>query len=330
MKRNYYLSKNGRISRKDNSIIFKIENEENRYIPIEDIDSIYAFGEIDLNTKAINFLAQNGVNIHFFNYYGFYTGSFYPKEKLNSGFLLVEQVKNYTDNEMRMNIATEILKAASFNIHRNLRYYNERGKNLSEYIESIQKYRNKFDDCKEINELMGIEGNIRKKYYEAFNIIINQDINFEKRIKNPPDNMINSLISYVNSLIYTTVLSEIYHTQLSPVISYLHQPGERRFSLSLDIAEIFKPLIGDRLIFSMLNKNQITEKDFQEDLNYLYIKDNPRKNILKNYDDRLQTTIKHKTLEKNVSYRYLIRLELYKLIKHLLGEQKYEAFKIWW
>jgi len=330
LKRNYYLSKNGRLSRKDNSIVFKIENEENRYIPIEDIDSIYAFGEIDLNTKAVNFLAQNGVNIHFFNYYGFYTGSFYPKEKLNSGFLLVEQVKNYTNNESRINIAREILKAASFNIHRNLRYYNERGKNLSEYIEIIEKYRSKFDECKEIDELMGIEGNIRKKYYESFNIIINQDINFEKRIKNPPDNMINSLISYVNSLIYTTVLSEIYHTQLSPVVSYLHQPGERRFSLSLDIAEIFKPLIGDRLIFSMLNKNQITEKDFQEELNYIYIKDNARKNILQNYDDRLQTTINHKTLEKSVSYRYLIRLELYKLIKHLIGEQKYEAFKIWW
>lgn len=70
----------------------------------------------------------------------------------------------------------------------------------------------------------------------------------------PPDNMINSLISFVNTLIYTKVLSEIYHTQLNPTISYLHEPGVRRFSLSLDIAEVFKPLIGDRLIFTVKSK----------------------------------------------------------------------------
>lgn len=330
MKRNYYLFKSGKLKRKDNSLCFEMKENESKYIPVEDVDSIYAFGEINLNTNLINFLGQNGIIIHFFNYYGYYTGSFYPKEKLNSGFLLVEQVKNYIDNQKRITIAVEILKAATFNIHRNLRYYNERDKELSEYIEIIEGYRNNLEKCTEIDELMGIEGNIRKKYYEAFNIIINQDINFKKRVKNPPDNMINSMISFINSLIYTTVLSEIYHTQLSPLVSYLHQPGERRFSLSLDIAEIFKPLIGDRLIFSMLNKNQITEKDFNKELNFMYINDSAKRKILKEYDERLEVIIKHKKLKKSVSYRHLIRLELYKLVKHLTEEEQYEGFKIWW
>lgn len=330
MKRNYYISKNGQLKRKDNSLNLVIDGENNRYIPIENVDSIYAFGELDFNTKLINFLSQNGVNVHFFNYYGFYTGSFYPKEKLNSGMLFVEQVKNYIDNERRVNIAREILKAASFNIYRNLRYYNERGKNLSEEMKFIENLKKKFDLCKTIEELMGIEGNIRKKYYEAFNIIINQEVNFEKRVKHPPDNMINSMISYVNTLVYTTVLSEIYHTQLTPLVSFLHQPGERRFSLSLDIAEIFKPLIADRLIFSMLNKNQITESDFKTDLNFIYLKENSRKKILQEYDTRISKTIRHRVLGRDVSYRYLIRLELYKLVKHIIGEKDYEGFKIWW
>lgn len=330
MKRNYYLSKNGTLRRKENSLNFEIDGEDNRYIPIEDVDSIYAYGELNLNTKLINFLAQNGVLIHFFNYYGFYTGSFYPKEKLNSGFLFVEQVKHYIDEGKRQKIAKEILKAASFNIYRNLRYYNERGKNLEEYMTKIETLRNKFDECSSIHEIMGVEGNIRKTYYEAFNIIINQEINFEKRVKRPPDNMINSMISFANSMVYTTVLSEIYHTQLNPTVSFLHEPGERRFSLSLDIAEVFKPLIADRLIFSMLNKNQITENDFHSELNYIYMKDSARKSFVKEYDDRLATTIKHRTLDKEVSYRYLIRLELYKLVKHLTGEKEYEGFTIWW
>ena len=158
----------------------------------------------------------------------------------------------------------------------------------------------------------------------------NQEINFEKRVKRPPDNMINSLISFCNSIVYTTVLSEIYHTQLTPLVSYLHEPSERRFSLSLDIAEIFKPLIADRLIFTVLNKNMINEDDFEKELNYVYIKDRARKVIIEEFDKRLETTIKHRTLGREVSYRYLIRLELYKLVKHLTGEKEYEGFRIWW
>ncbi|PKM49940.1 MAG: subtype I-B CRISPR-associated endonuclease Cas1 [Firmicutes bacterium HGW-Firmicutes-7] len=330
MKRNYYISKNGDLRRKDNSLSFEIENEGNKYIPVEDVDSIYAFGELNFNSKLMNFLGQNGIPTHFFNYYGFYTGSFYPKEQLNSGFLFVEQVGHYLDEEKRIYIAKEIIKAAAFNIYRNIRYYNERGKNLTTIMKKVNDLRMKFDNCKSINEIMGIEGNIRKNYYEAFTIIINQEINFEKRVKNPPDNMINSMLSFINMMVYTTVLSEIYHTQLSPLVSYLHQPGERRFSLSLDIAEIFKPLIADRLIFSMLNKRQVLKKDFSEELNHVYIKENTRKEILREYDERLATTIKHRTLQKVVSYRYLIRLELYKLVKHLTNEEKYEGFKIWW
>ena len=133
-------------------------------------------------------------------------------------------------------------------------------------MEEIDYLRKQINLCKDVPELMGIEGNIRKVYYDSWNIIINQDIAFEKRVKNPPDNAINSLISYVNTIIYTRVLSEIYKTQLNPTISYLHEPSERRFSLCLDIAEIFKPIIADRLIFSMLNKKQITEKDFEDTL----------------------------------------------------------------
>ena len=286
--------------------------------------------EFELNTNLLNFLAQYGVSVHFFNYYGFYTGTYYPKETLVSGKLLIKQVENYNNKEKRLYLAKELIESASYNILRNLKYYNNRGKKLEKEIKDIEFLRKQINLCKNVQEIMGIEGNIRKTYYSCWNKIINQDINFEKRIKNPPDNAINSLISYINTIIYTRVLSEIYKTQINPTISYLHEPSERRFSLCLDISEIFKPLIADRLIFAMLNKKQITEKDFEKNLNYLYIKDNARKEITKEIDKRMQTTIKHRKLGREVSYEYLIRLEIYKLIKHLLEEEKYEGFKIWW
>ncbi len=142
--------------------------------------------------------------------------------------------------------------------------------------------------------------------------------------------MINTLISFVNSLIYTRVLSEIYKTQLNPTISYLHEAGTRRFSLALDISEIFKPILGDRLIFSLLNKKQINEKSFTKNLNYLHLTKDASKLIVSELDEKLNQTIKCKELNKNVSYQYLMRLECYKLVKHLLGEKKYEPFKMNW
>lgn len=318
------------MQRKDNTLQIEYKDGTKKVIPIERVNDIYVMTEFDLNTNLLNFLSQYGVSIHFFNYYGFYTGTYYPKEQLVSGKLLVKQVEHYTNQIKRIKIAQKFIDAASYNILKNLKYYQNRGKDLEEYIKEIESLRKYINLTKDVKELMGIEGNIRKIYYDAWNIIINQNIAFEKRVKNPPDNAINSLISYVNTIIYTRVLTEIYKTQLNPTISYLHEPSERRFSLCLDIAEIFKPILADRLIFSMLNKNQITEKDFEEGLNFLYIKENARKEITREMDSKLQTVIKHKTLGKEVSYEYLIRLEIYKLIKYLLEDEEYEGFKIWW
>ena len=327
---NYYLFANGELKRKDNNISIITEDKGTKDLKIEVMNDIYLFGEISTNTKCINYLGQMKVPVHFFNYYGFYTGSFYPKEINVSGNLLIKQVEYYTDNEKRSEIAKEFIESAAFNIYRNLRYYNGRGKDLENVMGQIKGLQKELSKVENVNEIMGIEGNIRKVYYSAWKEIINQEIDFEKRVKRPPDNMINTLISFVNSLIYTTCLSEIYKTQLNPTISYLHSAGERRFSLCLDVAEIFKPLIGDRLIFSLLNKNMITEKDFEKGSNFYYLKENGRKKILKEYDERLKQTIKHKDLGREVSYSYLIRLECYKLIKHILGDKKYEGFKMWW
>lgn len=330
MKSSLYIFNNGILKRKDNTLQFTDELEGSRDIPIENIGEVYVMSEINFNTSLVNILSQYGIVTHFFNYYSFYIGSFYPREKLVSGDLLIKQVEAYSDYEKRMTVARKLIESAADNIYRNLRYYNGRGKAVQNIMNEIKYLQMQISSSASIQELMGYEGNIRKKYYSAWNEIVNQEIDFKKRVKNPPDNMINTLISYVNTLIYTKVLSEIYQTQLNPTISYLHEPGTRRFSLCLDIAEIFKPIIGDRLIFSLLNKNQITEKSFTKELNYLHLTKDASRLIVAELDARLQTTIKHRELNKQVSYQYLMRLECYKLVKHLLGEKEYDPFRIWW
>ena len=330
MKRNYYITKSGRLKRKDNTLFLEFESGERKAIPIEDVEGLYLMGELDINTKLLNFLAQQKIPVHVFNYYGYYSGSYYPREHLNSGFLLVNQVECYKNKGKRLAIAKELIRSASHNILRNLRYYQSRKSGLEGYMSDIENILPELESVDEILQLMAWEGHIRERYYDSFNVILDLEEEFTKRTKRPPDNMINALISFGNSLLYATTLGEIYHTQLNPTISFLHEPGNRRFSLSLDISEIFKPVIVDHVIFKLINKKMLDEKDFEKDVNFCYLSEKGRKIFLREYDERLNTTIKHRKLKRNVSYRRMIRLECYKLEKHITKIEEYQAFRAWW
>ena len=129
---------------------------------------------------------------------------------------------------------------------------------------------------------------------------------------------------------YTIVLSEIYNTHLDPRIGFLHTSNHRRFTLNLDMAEVFKPILVDRVIFTLVGKRIISAKHFDKKSGGIFLKDDGRKLFIQEMENRLKTTINHKRLGRQVSYRRLIRMELYKLEKHLIGEQDYEPFVSMW
>lgn len=303
---------------------------ERRVIPVEDVDALWAFGELELNARVLVFLSQHKVPAHFFNYYGFYAGSFYPREYLHAGYLVVRQVRHYSNRRLRLSIAREFIAAALHNIMRNLRYYGTRGADVQEQTECVQAETLRLEAVKSVDELMACEGRARAAYYRAFSRILRGDVEFTKRVRRPPDNMVNALISFTNGLVYAASLTQLYRTQLDPTISFLHEPGARRFSLALDLAEVFKPILADRLVFKLLNNRQLSERDFAQDLNCCYLKESGRKTVLKEWDARLQTTIEHRRLRRKVSYERLLRLECYKLIKHLTNVEPYTGFRAWW
>lgn len=334
MKKSYYLFNPGRLSRKDNTLKFTPLDEDGnegtpKYIPIEGVDNLYTFGSLDANSAMYNFLGKEQVSVHFFDYYEHYTGSFMPKDYLLAGKMVIAQSEAYSNKKKRIQIAQKLVEGAAFNMLKNLRYYNNRDKDTLAQIERIEALMLQIAFAGDIETLMGIEGNIRISYYEAFNVIIN-GFEMGNRTKQPPSNEVNAMVSFVNSMCYTLSLDMIYHTQLNPTISFLHQPGERRYSLALDIAEIFKPLLADRLIFSLLNKKQVQQTDFDNSLNRCLLKDCGRKTVVKAWDEKLNETIKHRSLGRSVSYKHLVKLECYKLSKHILGIEEYKPFKAWW
>lgn len=221
------------------------------------------------------------------------------------------------------------MDGAAFNITKNLRYYLNRDKDLQIELDRITHLMEGIDQSTQVPDLMGVEGNIRQTYYEAFDKILTGHT-MGGRSKQPPLNPVNALISFGNMMCYTLCLDQIYHTQLNPTISFLHEPGFRRYSLALDLAEIFKPILVDRTIFRVLNKKELQEKDFDLQVNRVVMKESGKKAFIRAFEERLNETIKHRTLNKHVSYKHLVKLECYKLSKHLLEMEEYQPFKIWW
>ncbi len=328
MARCLYLFSSGKLYRKDNSLVFEKEDGKRVHLPVEQTESICVFGELDLNKRVLEFLTRNRIPVHFFNRYDYYSGSFYPREYLNSGFLILEQAKFYSSYEKRVDLAKRIVKGATENMLQITKYYIRRGKDFGSKVDSLENLRATVEECTTIEHIMAIEGNFRELYYKCFDVITeNAAFEFSDRSRRPPLNRMNALISFGNSLLYTTCLGECYRTNLDPRIGFLHATNFRSFSLNLDIAEVFKPLIVDRLIFSLVNKGQLKAASFGKHLEGIYLNDKGKEVFVREFDNRLKATVKHPKLKRNVSYRFLIRLELYKLEKHIIGEKEYTPYR---
>jgi len=326
-----YIFNDGDLKRKDNTVCFQNE-DGSRYLPIEDISDLYIFGEVTVSKKFLEYATQKGILLHFFNYHEYYTGTYYPREHYNSGYMTLKQAEHYLDEQKRSVLARKFVEGSCNNILQVLKYYISRGKpELEEHINRIEGYWSTVVPDMSIEQLMAVEGNIREAYYSAFDIILqNPDFIFESRTKRPPQNHLNTLISFGNSILYTIVLSEIYNTHLDPRIGYLHSTNNRRFTLNLDVAEVFKPILIDRVIFTLVGRKMLSAKHFNKHLSGILLNDDGNRIFIQELDNRLKTTINYKKLGKQVSYKRLIRLELYKIEKHLMGEEEYNPYLSGW
>ena len=243
-----YIMSMGELSRKDNSLCFR-KDGKNVHIPVENTKEIYCFNEVSINSKLLDFLAQNNIIVHFFNYYGGYSGTYYPRDHYLSGKLIVKQALKYQND--RMDIARAIVKGIGLNIYEVLyHYYKHDKKEVKETTDWIKKiFLPQVEQAGDVKELMAYEGEVWLRFYQDFQYFLPEDFVMNKRVKRPPDNPMNALVSFGNTLLYTKTISAIYQTHLDQRISFLHEPSEGRFSLSLDLSEVFKPAIVFKTIF---------------------------------------------------------------------------------
>ncbi|SCY10159.1 MULTISPECIES: CRISPR-associated endonuclease Cas1 [Lysinibacillus] len=153
--KNVYLFNNGRIQRKDSTIYLVFEDGTKKTLPIENTENLHVFAEMDFNTSFFNLMNQKDVNIHFYNYYGYYSGSYTPRRKKVAGFVDVQQAAHVLDLNKRLYIAQQFVYSAIHHMLRNIRRYKDE---VEPFIDEITQLKKQVADATDIQTLMGIEG----------------------------------------------------------------------------------------------------------------------------------------------------------------------------
>lgn len=329
-KPNHHIFADGTLSRSEGTLRIDTADEEITYLPVESVDSLYLHGQIDFNTRALGLLNEHEVPVHVFGWKDYYNGSYLPKRGQVSGSTVVEQVRAYDNSERRLRIGHQMIQASIHNMRANLVYYDGRRGEFADAVSNLARLKQKVKETEDVNTLRAIEGNARKSYYDCFNKILRDPFSLTEREYNPPTNETNALISFLNSMVYTICVSAIRKTALDPTIGYVHEPGERRFTLSLDIADIFKPILADRLVFRLVNRQQISLSDFEDELGGCLLTEDGRLTVLEEFEETLDETIEHPRLKRKVSFKTLVRTDVYSLKKHVLTGEQYRATERWW
>lgn len=174
MQHSVYVFRSGALFRRGDTLYFEGE-QGGRYLPVESIRDIYAFGEIDLNKRVLEFLCEKEIVIHFFNHYGYYVGSYYPREHYNSGHVILRQAAAYLDLNARLRLAKGFVSGAIANIVRVLRYYDNRQKNVAPALRLVEEQAAVIEAVPDVEHLMAVEGHARDAYYQAWDAILEDD-----------------------------------------------------------------------------------------------------------------------------------------------------------
>ncbi len=329
MKTNFYIYTSGELCRKDNSIVH-IKGDIKTYIPIEQLRDLYVFGEINLNKRVLSLLSNYNVSIIFFNYYGNIIGRYLPK-KYKVGKYIVEQVNSFQNLKVRLYISKQIIEASMHNMLNIIKYYNRKYACFESESEQFNDLIGAIDNISSNEKLLLLEARSKQLYYSCFDSIIrNAIIKFVKRSKRPPENEVNAMMSFLYSLLYSNILTVIDTSFLLPEISYIHSINKHKASLHFDIADIFKPVIVDRLIFRLIKRNQIFKHHFEyKDNNRCYLNKEGLNLITDEYNNVLRNTIFVRESNRYYSYNQLLSREISNLSNYIIGNAKeYIPFKM--
>jgi CRISPR-associated endonuclease Cas1 subtype I-B len=325
----YHLLNNGILNKKDYSLLF--ENEEKKcYLPVEVTDQINIYGDVTIATSALHYLSSKNIKVSIMDKYGNLEGCYLPDGYTGNAVTMLEQCRLQQNEEEHLALARSMETAGLHNIRANMRYYNKKHADsaLEEAVRYVTECMKQIEQSSEVAKLLLIEARARQKYYHTFNAILqDNDFEFSERSRRPPMDPLNAMISFGNTLLYNKFLQFIWQTSLDPRIGVIHATNSRAHTLNLDFADIFKPIIVDRIIFSLVNLKQIrADEHFKKSENGgIYLSGDGKKMFIEKFEQKLADTLV--VNGEKLTYQQLIRNEVYSYQRYVLKGEKYKPYK---
>lgn len=318
----------GILRQKDFSLEFE-SDESKCNIPVAAVDNINVYSNVIFDSGTLERSLQNGIHINVFNKTNRLIGRFIPNTKLRSPITTHSQLAAYYSNEERLSIAAEFVKASLHHSVLNIKYYS--GQNHKECYDSalnrIKECMSCIDELNDYQKLLLTEARAREAYYACFDsFLISEDFKFLKRTRRPPKNPVNAALSFGNTVLYNMTATAVNKSSLDIRIGYLHATNNRPESLNLDIAEIFKPLLVDRTVFSLFNRKMLRNEHFdRSDNGAFYLNEFGLSVFLKAFYDKVDSHIKINGIM--MTYGHIIENEIVKLVRKFRQNEPYAAFK---
>jgi len=318
-----YLSKEGE------TIAVKIEQKTRMRIPIHTIGGVVCFGAVTCSPYLMGFCSDNDVSISFLTKYGRFLAM--VKGPVSGNVLLRRKQFRMADcKKMSALIAGFVLTGKLANsrtvLERSIRDHKD--KMDKEAVEKVSVrlsfYIKKELQKDDLDRLRGIEGDAAHQYFSVFNELIlaqKESFLFSGRNRRPPTDRINCLLSFVYTLLVHDVQSALESVGLDPAVGFLHRDRPGRPGLALDIMEEFRPFIADRLVLSMINRNQVQPDGFIiKESGAAYMDDETRKIVLTTYQKRKQERLTHPFLNEKVEIGNLFFIQALLLARFIRGD----------
>ena len=321
----------GILRQRDYDLLFETESGETD-IPPMTTDVINIYSNVIFDDGFLKYAMKNGIRINIFDEQYNKIGTFLPDRPLKSPSLLHKQLLVYYDNDHRLRLAKEFVLAYLHNICLNVRYHNKENPmpEYKEVLKTLEKLKKTIkEECETYEYLLMLEAQAHREYYSCFDLMLQEEgFVFEKRSKHPPKNEVNTLLSFGNTVLYNLLATEIQKTPLDVQVGFLHATNQRRESLNLDVAEIFKPLVVDRVIFRLINMRILKAEHFRHSEDgAVYLNAEGKRIFLRAFYDKLETVVSVGVQKKRMSYNTIITEEIRSLARHIRQDEKYRAFR---
>jgi len=309
------------------TIVIKNGDEKLGQFPAVNIGNILCFGQVSVSPFLMGFCAEKNIGLAFYTDYGRFMARLQGRQTGN--VLLRRQQFRWADDSARSTELARVLVGAKiangrYVLQRELRNYSENTA-LSQAVDKLAGSLRRCQHAGSVAEAMGIEGDAAATYFAVFNQLIHEpDMQFNGRVRRPPTDPVNALLSFIYSLVTQECVSALQGVGLDPYVGFLHQDRPGRASLALDMLEEFRASWADRFVLTLLNRKQIKTKHFvTEASGAVRLKDDARKNVLSAYQERKQNEVLHPYLQEQVPIGLLPHCQALLLARHLRGDTEF-------